>query len=162
LDAMEWQAGIIERAANTLAYWIETTPEDKLGWCPTADASSKTRCIKEQMQECIGLNRGVAAKLRGDGAAPSGDQPKAEDQSLLVREIASSGQELADAVRNTKPEDLGKEHDLGFGPFPAAFLIEIATGNMFYHGGQLNFIQTLYGDTEFRFPGPDYNPLKDA
>lgn len=158
---MEWQAGVIERSARTLAYWVETTPPDKLDWCPSADPTSKTRCITDQVQECIQFNKGVAAKLRGEsGASREGSKPST--QADLISAIAASGKELAEAVRNTKPEDLGKEHDLGFGPFPAAFLIEIATGNMQYHGGQLNFIQTLYGDTEFRFPAPDYNPLKDA
>lgn len=161
MNAMEWQAGVIERAANTLAYWVETTPADKLGWCPSADSSSKTRCITDQVQECINLNRGLASKLRGESASARSGESRPDSQSELVRGIASSGQELANAVRSVSPDDLAKPIDVGFGPFPTAALIEIATGNMFYHGGQLNFIQTLYGDTEFRFPGPDYNPLKD-
>ena len=31
-------------------------------------------------------------------------------------------------------------------------MIQITTGNMYYHFGQINFIQTLYGDTAFHLP----------
>ena len=166
MNAMEWPAGVIERAAKTLAYWVETTNQDRLDWCPQTEDSSKTRCIKAQIEECIGLNLGLAAALRGE--TPSSDKDvhasgKEElDRKSMIRGLASSGKELAEAIRGYNPADLDKEINLGFGPFPAAMLIEIAAGNLWYHGGQINMVQLLYGDTEFRFPGPDYNPLKDA
>ena len=166
MNAMEWQAGAIERAANLMAYWVETTNEDRLNWCPQTEDASKTRCIKDQIAECIGLNRGLAAALRGDSPASDEDVHaggKGElDRKSMIRGLASSGKDLAEAVRGYNPADLNKEINLGFGPFPAGALIEIAFGNLWYHGGQINMTQLLYGDTEFRFPSPDYNPLKDA
>lgn len=162
MNAMEWQAGIIERTANTLAYWVETTPGERLDWTPKADDASKSRSVRDQATECIKFNRGVAAVLRGESVDLNSPYEAPGGQAGLVREIAASGKEFADAVRNLNPELLQKSHDFGFGEFPLGAWIEICQGNMMYHGGQVNYIQTLFGDTEFRFPGPDYNPLKDA
>ena len=162
MNAMEYEAGVIERTANTLAYWIETTPQERLDWTPTAEASSKSRSVRDQAEEVIKFNRGIAAVLRGESTDLNAPYEAPATQAGLVREIAASGKEFADAVRTLSPESLQKTHDFGFGAFPLGAWIEICQGNMMYHGGQVNYIQTLFGDTEFRFPGPDYNPLKDA
>ena len=41
---------------------------------------------------------------------------------------------------------------LPFGTYPARFAASIANGNMVYHWGQANYIETLDGDSAFRIP----------
>ncbi len=153
MTVQEWQAETIESAAKTLAFWITTTPEEKLGWCPTVDEKSCARCINDQIQECIRVNRTFAALLRGETPPPlpEGEVPQLSGQHLSDQ-IAASGKELASAVRALPDEGITKQYQTRFGPMPGGDLMRIAMGNMFYHGGQLNYIQLLYGDKEMRFP----------
>ncbi len=64
----------------------------------------------------------------------------------------ASGKQLADAVRGLDDAAFSREYQTPFGAMKGSDLARIAMANMYYHGGQLNFIQLLYGDKEFRFP----------
>ena len=65
-----------------------------------------------------------------------------------------SARELANTVRAMTDDDLTREFPWRRGPVSGAGLIEIPLRNMHYHGGQVNLLQLLYGDTEFRVPPP--------
>jgi hypothetical protein len=68
--------------------------------------------------------------------------------------LEESARELANAVRAMTDDDLTREFVSRRGPMPGANLIEVPLRNMYYHGGQINQLQLLYGDTEYRLPPP--------
>lgn len=151
MDMFQWHAGLIERAGKFLAHGIETTDQTKLEWCPAVDDTSKCRSVVDQAGECVRLNENFAAKIAGREPSP-GAPVDASNAAARVRE---SSRALAALVRDMKPEDLGTVHDMGFMKLPGAGVIEVALNNMVYHCGQINQLQLMYGDTEFRIP-PDY------
>jgi hypothetical protein len=151
MNMFEWHAGLIERQARMLAHTLETTPADRLTWCPKAEnEDSKCRTALDQAGECINVNNRFAAVLSGSQPA-AGDEDELTPQNAPQR-VRESAAKFAAAVRNMKEEDLGKVHDLGFAKMPAGGVLEIGLTNMAYHVGQINQIQLLFGDTEFRFP----------
>ena len=51
--------------ADSFAHFIATTPDDRLVWHPHIEGAAPTRSILEQVSECVGVNRMMAALLRG-------------------------------------------------------------------------------------------------
>ncbi len=150
LTIFEWQANLTEDAANMLAYTLEHTEVARLDWKPSADEKSECRSAMEQATECIRVNLAMAAYLRGEEPSPP------SDGGLTVKDaqdkIRSSAKEFADVVRGLTAADLEKTYTTRMGDIPGAFMVQLPANNMMYHVGQVNFIQTLYGDAEFRFP----------
>lgn len=154
MNVFEWQAQVLTEMGNQLAHALATTHVDRLDWKPSTEASSQTRSALDQAAECIDINRRYASLLRGETPdAPCFDWPfrTPEDAIQLIR---NSAQELASAVRNLDDQALMRPYDTGVGVIPGAIVLQFAASNMAYHIGQINFIQTLYGDTEFRLPLP--------
>jgi hypothetical protein len=151
MTVFEWQAASAENAANMLAFWVQTTKADWLEKQPYADPESKTRSILDYVGECIRVNRMAAAKLRGE--EPGETSTDGLSMEEVCSQLKSSAKEYADAIRSQDDSMLGKKYTLPFGEFDGAFMVSMPIFNMIYHGGQVNYVQTLYGDTEFRFPG---------
>ncbi|HZP80198.1 MAG TPA: DinB family protein, partial [Chthonomonadaceae bacterium] len=128
------------------------TQEDRLDWHPSADPQSKTRSALDQAAECIDVNRRMAALLRGETPGPPVFERPFADGKEAQEQIRESAKELAEAVRGLDEEALTRIYTTAMGPMPGALLLEIAAGNLNYHFGQINYIQTLYGDTEFHLP----------
>ncbi|HET6385329.1 MAG TPA: hypothetical protein VFJ58_18200 [Armatimonadota bacterium] len=151
-SVMEWQASVIEGAANALAFWVGTTREDRLNWTPSAEPDSKTRSVLEVAHECVGSNRRAAAIL--GGSTPPEGPPPFTDVVTAQQQLKESAKELADVVRGLSESDLTRTFQTGLGPMPGRLMVHLPAMNMIYHGGQVNYIQRLYGDTEFRVPPP--------
>ncbi|MDQ2732735.1 MAG: DinB family protein [Armatimonadota bacterium] len=152
MTVFEWQAKIIEGAAAGVVHWMGTTRPDRLDWCPSAEADSNTRSVIQVVQECVGANRRIASLLRGDEQPPADAEPSSKSQEL-GEQLTRSAHELAEVVRSLDDSVLGRIYQGPRGPMPGAFLIQVPAFNMMYHSGQINYIQRLYGDIEFSFPG---------
>jgi hypothetical protein len=156
MTVFEFQATRIERIAEALAHFVATTEPDKLEWRVPLHGA-QTRTILELVGECIIVNRYAAALLRGetdllqprfDGDMPAPFADAVDAQSQLI----SSAAEVAAAVRGLTEGALDREYPHYRGPMKGHVLLEMPYRNMAYHAGQVNFIQTLYGDTEFHVP----------
>jgi len=150
----EWHARLIERAAMSLAHFAGSTERERLSWKPQAEESSCCRSATEQLDECIGVNFGFAAVLSG-GTPPerSGEGAATQkDPEELERLVQESGARLAAVVRGMTVEDLRKTYDMGWAKLSGSVAIDLALANMHYHIGQINYIQTLYGDSDFHAP----------
>ena len=153
MTMFEWQAWATENAADALAFWIEKTQDDKVGWAPTMEGSVSTRCALDLGSECIGVNKMMASMFRGE--TPARDEVRYTDKAKCIADLKASGKILGDAIRGMSAEAVEKTYETPFGPMPGKMLLQIALGNMQYHGGQVNLIQLLYGDAKFYIPGRD-------
>jgi hypothetical protein len=155
MTVQEFQARRIERIAEALAYFVETTRPERLNWRPEARGAA-IRSVLEQVSECILVNRYFAEMLRGGAPEPRYRQPEAAisfaDAEDAQEQLLCSAGNLADAVRAMADEDLARSYAHRRGPVPGEAIIEMPYRNMAYHAGQVNFIQTLYGDSEFHVP----------
>jgi len=151
----EYMARQTERMTDSLAHFIATTQDDKLQWQPQTEGSAPTRSVLEQIAECVVVNRMIAAGLRGETPSP----PSASGPALVLangtdaqEQVRTSGAELAAAIRTMTEEDLERMYQHPRGQFVGANLIMMPLRNMAYHAGQINLIQMLAGDPEFRVP----------
>jgi hypothetical protein len=155
MTLFEFQARNIEQIAETLAYFVETTREDRLRWQPTLEGAAPTRSVLEQISECVIVNRAFAALLRGQSPpqAPMRQAAIEFDGAASAQEqLLASARDLAAAVRGLDDAALEREYPSWRGPIPGATAIVLPYRNMAYHGGQINLIQLLYGDAEFHVP----------
>ncbi len=139
-----------ERVAAALADFAATTAPDRLHWEPTGEGGAKGRSVLDQIAECIGVNFRFAALLRGEPApeAPLAPQSAAEAEQQLT---ASAGA-LAATIRALSDDALESAIPMPRGPLLTRSAMLAPFRNMAYHAGQINFIQTLAGDTEFHSP----------
>jgi hypothetical protein len=150
MTVQQWQSRIIERAAEALAYWVETTPEDKVDWTPPVEGSAGIRTILQQAEEIVGLNTALTRLL--SGSAPEKSERKLSSRAEAAQALRESATALAAVVRDMPDSAFTQEYDTGWAKLSGAVLIELAANNMHYHGGQVNYVQMLAGDKEFHFP----------
>lgn len=144
-----------ERMAESLAHFIATTPDDRLVWHPSIEGGGPTRSILEQTSECVVVNRLIAALIRGGKAEPvSPNSPpiKFANGQDAQEQLVTSARELAGAIRMMSESDMTRVYDHPRGQMSGENVIIMCLRNMAYHAGQANFIQILYGDTEFHVP----------
>jgi hypothetical protein len=158
MTVQEYQAGCIERAGRTLAFYVETTLPERREWKPEVEGAAGLRSALDVVSECILVN-GLIANILRTGQIPATNPvhgaprpfANAAEAGPMLEE---SARELANTVRAMTDDDLTREFPWRRGPVSGAGLIEIPLRNMHYHGGQVNLLQLLYGDTEFRVPPP--------
>src|SRR5262245_19074685 len=156
MTVFEFQASRIERIAIAMSQFLASTRPDKLDWHPPIEGAD-TRTIYEMVSECIQTNLNCAASLRatGDEAQPTRGNPKEMNFSSpedAGNRLIGSARELASAVREMRASDLDRDYQHWSGNVRGEVYIELPYRNMAYHAGQINYIQTLYGDTEFHLP----------
>jgi hypothetical protein len=155
MTVQEFQARRIERIAQALAFFVETTREDRLNWEPPVDGAGETRGVLEQVEECVIVNGLFTTLLQGgevDREAARQQRCNFVDVADANAQLIVSAQQFADAIRALTDADLEREYPFWRGPVRGENLIEMPYRNMSYHCGQINFIQTLYGDQEFHIP----------
>ena len=155
MTVQEYIAGQTERTAGFLAHFIATTPTDKQQWQPQMEGSAPTRSALEQAEECVTVNRRIAALLRGE--TPPAPGPGASSFTITTAEeaktlLAESAVEVSAAIRALNEEGMAKTYVLPRGEFVGENLIMLPLRNMIYHMGQVNLIQMLCGDPEFHLP----------
>ena len=150
MTIQEYVADQTERIAASLSHFAATTDPACLTWELSAEGEGHTRSVLDQIAECVGVNHRFAALLRGETApdAPSAPQSAAEVQAQLT---ASAG-ELAAAIRAVPDDAMDNVIETPRGAAIVKNLILASYRNMAYHAGQINFIQTLAGDSEFHAP----------
>ena len=154
MTVQEFQAEKIEGAAKLLAFWLGAMPEDKQSWVPEVTGAAGLRTARELVAECAAANRFFAALLKGE--KPALFRPfeiKSEYASLEAaqQDLIASATECAAVIRGMSDEDLEREYRLRW-HMTGYQVIEFPYRNMSYHGGQVNQLQLLYGDTEFHIP----------
>ncbi len=151
MNATEYMARQTVQIAKSLIHFLQTTESVRLNWKLELSAGNSTRSALEQAAECVEVNRLISSLLKGEPAALRGDLTltDAEEAENLLLE---SAQALAAAISSMSDADLDKEYQHPRAIIRGENLIMMAYRNMAYHAGQINFIQTLAGDTEFHAP----------
>jgi len=147
----EYVAQQTMRMAEALAYFIETTQAERLDWQPVGEDEAETRSALDQVSECIEVNHAMAALLRGETVRPPSGLELA-DGGDAQRRLLASAEDLAAAIRGVSEADLDRTYSHPRGQILGRNMILMGYRNMAYHAGQINFIQTLYGDPEFHVP----------
>jgi hypothetical protein len=154
MTAMEWHAQQIEIAAKMLAHFLMSTEAGRRTWSPEGLNQAFGRSALEMVVECINVNNRTAAMLNGSPPAAEVSFDTEEQAEEAAVALLASGRAFAEAVRSLPEEKLVQEFAMPWGAsWSGALLVSVPTANMHYHVGQINYIQTLYGDKVFHTEG---------
>ena len=145
---------MITDAAKTYSSDLNWIPEDKFHAVPMGSGRSPA----DFTAECIGFNRMVARIIKDEKV----HFPTDEEHEAFVRsfdtigkaknEILESARDLVDALKLIAPDDLWAEVTPPWGQPVATYkMASLAASHMSYHDGQVNYIQTLYGDVRMHW-----------
>ncbi len=105
--------------------------------------------------EVAGFNHLLAATLRGEAASMPSAEQRAEYEARFTSHescaahLNASVDALVGAIEALSDEEIAAEGAAPWGAqMPRAKIAAMAASHTAYHDGQLNYIQTLYGDAE--------------
>lgn len=130
----------LRTAVGRLVATVRATPEDKLDFKPSDTAKS----IREMLQHCLAGN----GYCLGAVSLPSTGDPTATDIERLIADIESSTQAMAEYAEQATDETLSSEIDFFGRPFAISRLLQTAEWHISRHAGQIDYVQTIYGDLE--------------
>ena len=147
--------GATMHGAEILVKDTKHIPEEKFCFCPMGCAKT----AEDILRECAGTNARIAASLRGEDPSSSvaylDFQKKVDAASGLEafgKLIMESSEIVRAAIDGIADADLDKQVKM---PWGAMFLLGAAillpSQHMNYHDGQINYIQTLLGDSAFHW-----------
>lgn len=141
--------GNLTHASETYAKDLAHIPADKL----TASPMGCARAPQEFSAECIGFNTLVRRILKGEeGGLPDPEARQAfyaqfDTIEKLQVGIRNSTAAVIEALDGVSDEDLARTVTAPWGRELSLFaLVQTAATHMMYHDGQLNYIQSCYGD----------------
>ncbi|MBM3471852.1 MAG: DinB family protein [Armatimonadetes bacterium] len=141
-------SAMTQMVTKELLVALKYTPDDKLDWVPMGAAKTPKAIIVE----CATGNKWMAAELRcEENAAGVWEGIKVEDyptREALAEFVEASQAELLAAIDALTEEQLDQKRKVFWGEESLRDLVWLGMMHTNYHVGQLNYIQTLWGDTE--------------
>jgi hypothetical protein len=138
--------GTCEWFGENYAYNLGFIPEDKLGWKPVPTANSAYEISHHLASTMLFMKQA----LSGDGLKEvelSMPTSKSEAQELILRVT----KDYASWMAGLSPQDLEGDIELPFGTFPRMLAVGMEVQDLVHHHGQITYIQSLLGDTDFHF-----------
>ncbi len=143
-------ANWVRKAGALYSIDLKYIPDEKMTEC----LGGVCRTPSEFTGEVIGFNHMVANALRGNSEnASHGDEPSGPSTSAAaIQAVNDSVNALASAIENLNDDDLQKTATAPWGAqMSYADYARNAVMNMFYHCGQLNYVQAFNGDAEIHW-----------
>jgi len=141
-------AGLTQMMTRELLAALQYTPDEKLDWVPLGSAKTPRAIVVE----CAAGYKWLGAELRGEaGAAAVWESIKAEDyptREALTQLVGETETEMLAAIDGLTEAQLEEKRQVFWGEETVRDLMWMGVIHTNYHVGQLNYIQTLWGDTE--------------
>lgn len=131
--------------AEMLVKDADYVPDEMLDWSPMDYGKS----VLTILYECASANTLIAAAISG---AQEHKKYKKTDLATLQKDVLESAQTVCDAIDSLSDADMEGDIQMPWGAImPASIAIMLPDSHMSYHDGQINYIQTLLGDTKFHW-----------
>jgi hypothetical protein len=135
-------AGQLRWSLNHAVNTFEAVPEDKLDYKPSETAKS----CREQIEHLLFGNDHVGKTLGLNLNAMEGPN----DRPALVARLKSSTEAIAEKIETVSDEDMGSMVEF-FAPMPMTVFVMVDAWHIARHAGQIDYLQTTWGDLEDRF-----------
>lgn len=153
MRAQDLIAELTQSAADAVIRNFKAMPEDRWNWQPAPGA----RSALNQLWEIGMVNERFAQFLTGTATEPlsfdvlgslwASECP--DSAEVLIARVTEATALLCVAIRELPDERLDEFIELNpEAKVPAKMLTYMGLRNMWYHLGQVNYIQSLYGDGE--------------
>ncbi len=151
---IEFAKGGLTDSKSRFLKALSFVPDDKLNWRPSETAKSALRIAAH-----VGYSNRLFKVAVLGGPFPTNDvaaifgQLSQDELSITSRQqaidlIEDSTSELAGAMDRVDPENIHETPDSPFGPLPVAFWLSLPMVHFFDHAGQLDYLQTIWGDLD--------------
>ncbi|MBB6054053.1 DinB family protein [Armatimonas rosea] len=145
----------VRAASERVIHLMSFVPDDRLSWAP----SPTSRSFLQVVAHIASTNRAFAQILSDEmpEEVPSPDDffrvLRVAEERITTREDAiadftESTEELRKAMSSLTAENIATDRRSPFGPMPAQAWLDIVQGHIEGHRGQLEFLQTLWGDLD--------------
>lgn len=151
IDARGFLIGWANALLNMTSADIRAIPDDK--WSATYGGCTKS--AKDAVQETVGLLFWTAEALKGNvGNDYSGGTADCSTKDAALAALAASIEAFGAALGSASDEALLAEVTPPWQmPAPLFMIAQIAVSHIWYHDGQLNYIQMLLGDDKIHWMG---------
>jgi hypothetical protein len=149
MTVQEFIASGITKSADDLIHAFDRTQVDKRGWEPEG-----ARSCRNVLAECAIMAEGLADVV-AQGKMPDidfevffGQIASLDTDEKAVAALKAGTEKLVTATKAIPDEKLGLDIESPWGTYTTAAWAAHAMTHNSYHEGQINYIQTLYGDKD--------------
>ncbi len=138
---------LIEEGLPMLFSAAKAMPEDKYDWKPEPTSRSARELVIESVTMLVNTASLLHNRVMGDYEVALEENGKLSLVDLEEKALQDA-QTLYAAIRAFPDSDLNTTVEL---PWMTSTFFQVMSypyWNLMYHAGQVNYIQTLYGDTE--------------
>lgn len=121
---------------------FEATPDERLDFKPSETANSP----RELMRHLIDGNGYVSGCFGIQAAATE----TASERDLIVAQLSETTQAILDRIEGLSDDEVNSSVDFFGHPMPMADFMMVSEWHFTRHAGQLDYVQTIYGDMENR------------
>ena len=138
-------------AERRFLYGLDRTPDDRLNWSPGGEAKTPL-AVAGRLTGFLGF----FSHLLETGAMPerpSGPPPSPETREAAKAAVEAAYRRLVTLIEGMREGDLARPLPTPWGTtVPAQEMLGWINGVTAYWQGQLNYIQTIYGDMDPNMP----------
>lgn len=146
----------LTRSTDRLLHVFSFVPDDKLNWSP----SPTSRTAVHLVAHCALTNNSLAELIHSSESDPFPEdffkvlfakEKGYKDRDVVVQLLRTSLADALTALDNLKEGDLERMTSGPMGPMPVSFWASIFGRHLVTHIGQLEYLQTIWGDEDFHF-----------
>lgn len=148
MNAPETLSKLFQEGIPGLTKAVEAIPEDKLDWKP----AEGSRTIRQLVSEIVMMPDYIAQALEQRAVPPYeeiSNQYSAMSISELLAKLPENAKTLEKAMKNFPESDYEETLEAPWGTWTYFQTLSYPYWNMMWHTGQINYIQTMYGDQSF-------------
>lgn len=156
MNTIEQAIQFTEQNLKQFIHNFSFIPDDKLNWSPSPSAKTPMQILAH----CAVAAQGLLEPLTGQNNNTPIDQ--------IIKQITEAEAELTNkdqaltvlkdgvtkgliAMKALRPEDLDKVVNHPFTNAPISFWMNLFWRHLDVHGGQIDYLQTIWGDNDFHF-----------
>jgi len=147
--------GELNRAKDRLAKDLTTTPDDKLNWSPSSTARTPIQLVAHSAMSISGMQSWFSGTPFKWASIEEADKEWREMEKAYTtrKEVADLLEEntanYCKWLDSLTAEKLASDFTTPFGIFPMAMAITFVADHLRNHAGQLEYVQTIYGDLDW-------------
>ena len=148
------------RLANQLLHTFSFVPDDKLHWMPSPSARSAIQIVAH----CGVANKMICRRLRNQPEEATTREEMMEKAKLIIDSIQTreeavellqqSVSEVSEALQTLTQDSLDIIPQNPIRPLPMLFWMFQPGNHMMGHAYQIDYLETIWGDMEFRVAPP--------
>ncbi len=142
------------RAKDRVNKCLESTPDDKINWSPSATARTPIEAAAHSAMSISGMQGWLAGQpFPFESMAALDEYCRNEEKNFKTREqvnelMEKNSQAFLEFLDGLNEEKLASTFETQMGNFPMMVAITFPADHLRGHAAQMEYIQTVYGDRE--------------